>query len=132
VIEPISHDGIVLAYLLRCGELPEQTTYWTPDEATLQVGHVVYPAGSEIPRHAHLPLSRSIVGTGEVLLVQRGRCDVDIYDDNRHLVTTRELRVGDILIAITGGHGFRVLEDTVLLEVKQGPYAGGGADKERF
>src|SRR5205823_6087484 len=118
-------------YLLRCASLPDRTMYWTPDEATLQVGHVVYPAGSAIARHAHLPVTRSIVGTGEVLLVQRGRCDVDIYDDDRQLVTTRELHVGDILIAVTGGHGFRVLEDTVLLEVKQGPYAGGN-DKERF
>ncbi len=131
MIETIEQDGNVLAYLLRCAAPPAQTRYWTPDEATLQVGHVVYPAGSEIPRHAHLPVLRSIVGTGEVLLVQRGRCEVDIYDDQRRVVTSRELRVGDILIAVTGGHGFRMLEDTVLLEVKQGPYAGG-ADKERF
>jgi hypothetical protein len=32
---------------------------------------------------------------------------------------------------MTGGHGFRMLEDTVLLEVKQGPY-GGQAEKSRF
>jgi hypothetical protein len=131
VIEPISHNGVVLAYLLRYGELPERTTFWTPDDAKLQVGHVVYPAGSEIPRHAHLPFERTIVGTGEVLLVQRGRCEVDVYDDDRRVVATRELCVGDVLIAVTGGHGFRVIEDTVLLEIKQGPYAGG-ADKERF
>jgi hypothetical protein len=131
VIETIAHNGVTLAYVLRCASLPDRTTYWTPDDATLQVGHVVYPADSDIPRHAHLPVERSIVGTGEVLLVQRGRCDVDIYDDDRQLVTKRELHVGDILIAVSGGHGFHVLEDTVLLEVKQGPYAGGN-DKERF
>jgi hypothetical protein len=130
-METICDAGVVLAYVLRQSAPPNQTTYWTPDEATLQVGHVVYPAGSEIPRHAHLPVSRSIVGTGEVLLVQRGRCEVDIYNDDRQVVATRELHVGDILVAVTGGHGFRVLEDTVLLEVKQGPYAGG-SDKERF
>lgn len=129
-METIEHDGVVLAYLLRAVS-PESTTYWTPNDATLQVGHVVYAAGTQIPRHAHLPVVRSIVGTGEVLLVQRGRCEVDIYDDAREVVTSRELSAGDILIAVAGGHGFRVLEDLVLLEVKQGPYAGG-ADKERF
>jgi hypothetical protein len=35
------------------------------------------------------------------------------------------------MVAVNGGHGFRVLEDTVLLEIKQGPYPGG-AEKERF
>lgn len=131
MIETISHNGVTLAYLLRVAEPPTQTRYWTPDEATLQVGHVVYPAGGLIPRHAHLPVTRSIVGTGEVLLVQRGRCEVDVYDDDRQVVATRELCVGDILVAVTGGHGFRVIEDTVLLEIKQGPFVAG-KDKERF
>ena len=48
------------------------------------------------------------------------------------MVATRELQAGDIVIAVSGGHGFRIQEDTVLLEIKQGPYPGFGADKERF
>ena len=63
--------------------------------------------------------------------MRRGRCVVDVYTDGRELVTTREMGVGDMLIAVGGGHGFRVLEDLVLLEIKQGPYPGG-AEKERF
>ena len=101
-METITHAGVVLAYLLRTSAPPDRTTYWTPDAATLQVGHVVYPAGSEIPRHAHLPVDAAVVGTSEVLLVQRGHCEVDIYDDDRQLVATRELHVGDILIAVAG------------------------------
>jgi hypothetical protein len=56
---------------------------------------------------------------------------MDIYDDDRRLVATRELRKGDIMLMVGGGHGFRMLEDTVLLEVKQGPYTGLD-EKERF
>jgi mannose-6-phosphate isomerase-like protein (cupin superfamily) len=131
VIEAITSDGLVLAYVARGGVPPETTTFLTPDDCNLQVGYVVYPAGGEIARHMHLPLERHVVGTAEVLLVERGRCQVDVYADNRQVVATRELRAGDILIAVAGGHGFRVLEDTVLLEVKQGPYLGE-ASKERF
>ena len=47
------------------------------------------------------------------------------------LVATRELLPGDIMLMVGGGHGFRMLEDTVLLEVKQGPYTGLD-EKERF
>jgi mannose-6-phosphate isomerase-like protein (cupin superfamily) len=130
-LETIALDGQVLAYVARRAELPQRTTFLTPDDCNLQVGHVVYPAGGEITRHMHLPVERHLVGTTEVLLVERGRCEVDVFGPDRQLVTTCELRAGDLLIAVGGGHGFRVLEDTVLLEIKQGPYPGG-AEKERF
>jgi hypothetical protein len=131
VIETIAEAGTVLSYVIRGGPLPDRTTFLTPDDCNLQVGHVVYPAGGEIQRHVHLPIERHIVGTTEVLIVERGRCEVDIYTSDRRLVTTRELGARDILVTVSGGHSFRVLEDLVLLEIKQGPYPGG-AEKERF
>lgn len=131
MIQTIASGGVVLAYLARGGTPPEQTTFLTPDDCSLQVGHVVYAAGGEIVRHMHMPIERHLVGTTEVLIVERGRCRVDIYAPDRQLVETHDLQAGDILIAVGGGHGFHVLEDTVLLEIKQGPYPGG-AEKERF
>ena len=131
MIETIASDGVVLAYIARGDSLPPQTTFLTPDDCNVQVGYGVYPAGSEIARHIHLPLERHVVGTAEVLVIERGHCEVDVYAQDRRRVATRELRAGDILIAVSGGHGFRVVEDTVLLEIKQGPYPGG-AEKERF
>jgi hypothetical protein len=130
-LETIAADGVVLAYLARNRPFPEQTTFLTPEDCNLQVGQVVYAGDTRIARHMHLPVERRLTGTTEVLIVQRGRCEVDMFDLDRQLVATRELHVGDMLIAVAGGHGFRVLEDTVLLEVKQGPYPGG-AEKERF
>ncbi len=133
MIEAITSDGLVLAYLARGGESPDRTRFLTPDDCNLQVGHVVCPAGGEIARHMHLPIERHLLGTTEVLIVQRGRCEVDVYAEDRRVAATLELHAGDILIGIAGGHGFRALEDTVLLEVKQGPYPGGAEmDKERF
>lgn len=120
-----------LAYIIRAEMAPEKTTFLTPSELNLQVGFVVYPAGGEVARHLHRPLERHIVGTSELLVVKEGRCQMDIYDDDRSLVATRELRKGDIMLMVGGGHGFRMLEDTVLLEVKQGPYTGLD-EKERF
>ena len=120
-----------LCYILRGGSLPAATRFVTPSDVTLQVGHIVHPRGHEIARHAHRPQERLVSGSAEVLLVRRGRCEMDVYDNNRHLVATRELRAGDIVVLLDGGHGFRMLEDTVLLEIKQGPYSGPG-EKEQF
>lgn len=123
-IEAIGRDGRVFAYVMRDTPGEKKTTFLTPDEAIQQVGFVVHPAGAEVKRHYHLPLERSIVGTPEVLVVRQGRCEMDVYDDQQALVCTRELETGDIMVMVGGGHGFRMVEDTVLLEVKQGPYYG--------
>ncbi len=130
-IECITGDGIPLCYIIRRELAPPRTAFLTPPEFPLQVGYVVRDAGEEIPRHAHRPIERTIATTSEVLFVRRGRCELDIYSDDRERVATRELREGDLVIIVGGGHGFRIVEDTVFLEVKQGPYAAAG-DKEQF
>ena len=131
LIENITWQGVPLAYIIRGKLNPTQTTFLTPPEFKQQVGFIVYPAGGEIQRHVHRPLERHLVGTSEVLIVRRGRCEIDIYNDERELVATRELGQGDIMLMVAGGHGFRMLENTVFLEVKQGPYTGL-EEKERF
>lgn len=133
-MEPIEHivwNGQPLAYIIRAALTPDRTTFLTPPEFKQQVGYIVYPAGSEITRHVHLPLERHLVGTSEVLIVRQGRCEMDVYNDARELVATRELATGDVMLMIGGGHGFRMLESTILLEVKQGPYTGLD-EKQRF
>jgi uncharacterized protein with PhoU and TrkA domain len=131
MIEHITWKDKPLAYIVRAEVNPEKTTFLTPPEFNLQLGFVVYPAGGEITRHTHRPLERHIVGTYEVLVIRKGHCQIDIYSDDRELVATRELRTGDVMLMVGGGHGFRMLEDTIFLEVKQGPYTGID-EKERF
>ena len=131
LVERIMWADVPLAYIIRGDLIPSRTTFVTPPQFKQQVGFIVYPAGGEIPRHVHRPLSRHLIGTSEVLIVRRGRCEIDIYNDDRQLVATRELREGDIMLMVGGGHGFHMLEDTVFLEVKQGPYTGQD-EKERF
>lgn len=131
LVEAICWGDNCLAYIIRARFLPDKTTFLTPPEYKQQVGYIVYPAGGEIERHVHRPLERHLEGTSEVLVVRRGRCEIDVYNDERQLVATRELRQGDIMLMVGGGHGFRMLEDTIFLEIKQGPYVGID-EKERF
>jgi hypothetical protein len=123
-IEQITWQGQTLVYIIRADFLPEKTTFVTPSDYKQQVGYVVHRAGGKIQRHTHRELKRNIEGTSEVLVVRRGHCELEIYNDKRELVSTRELYEGDIALMVNGGHGFRIIEDTVFLEVKQGPYTG--------
>ena len=131
MIEEVTWNGQILCYIIATKEFnPEKTTFLTPPECNVQVGYIVYPAGHQIPPHAHRAIEH-VVDSSEVLLVRRGRCEVDIYNGEKQLVATRELQEGNLLIMVTGGHGFRMLEYTVLLEVKPGPYKGSDG-KERI
>jgi hypothetical protein len=131
LIEHISWDAKPLAYIIRSELIPDKTTFLTPPDFKLQVGFVSYPANGEIPPHSHVPIERHLLGTSEVLVLKKGRCLVDLYNSERVLVDTKELRTGDVLLIVGGGHGFRMCEDTVFLEIKQGPYLGQ-EEKERF
>lgn len=130
-MEWVTHEGKPLVLIVRATHQPEKTQFLTPPEFKQQVGFVVYPEGGTIRRHDHRPLERHLVGTSEVLLIRSGRCEIDIYNERREHVATRELRTGDIMLMVGGGHGFRMIEDTVFLEIKQGPYTGVD-EKELF
>jgi hypothetical protein len=130
-VELIEFRGKALCLIMRADFNPDQTAFVTPPDFNLQVGYVVHPAGHTIPRHTHLPVKRCLSTTSEVLLVRKGLCELDVYNDDREFVTTRELFEGDVMIMVAGGHEFRMRKDTVLLEIKQGPYPGV-KEKERF
>lgn len=130
-IEIIASDGVELCYIVRADYEPVETVFVTQPDFKQQVGFIKYEAGGQVPRHVHVPLERHLVGTSEVVLVRRGSCRVDVYTEDRELVATRDVGPGDLVLMIAGGHGFTMYEDTVLLEVKQGPYVGL-EEKERF
>jgi hypothetical protein len=124
-------DGSIASIIIYAGYHPPLTTFITRPELAQQVGFVVYPPGGEIRRHIHKDNPRVINGTSEAVWVKKGRCEIDVYDNQLRLLASRELNPGDFVLMCSGGHGFRILEHTVLLEVKLGPYAGAN-DKELF
>lgn len=130
-IEYIQGNGQLLACIIKATFKPEKTTFLTDPELPQQVGFIVYGRGQEIRRHAHREVKRTISRSAEVLLVVSGHSEVDLFDDNKKLVATREIRSGDVILLASGAHGFRMIDETTFLEVKQGPYFEE-IDKEYF
>ena len=124
LIENITQAGRVLAIIVRGEFAPSSTTFLTSPELEQQLGFVVHPAGERIPSHVHHPEHRRLTGTTEVLVVVKGSCEIELFDDEHTPVATRQLKKGDVILLASGGHGLRMLEDTILLEIKQGPYMG--------
>ena len=105
--------------------------FFTPDDLSQQLAYMRHPAGKKIPPHVHNPVPREVQFTQEVLFIRQGKLRVDFYDDDHSYLESRILEAGDAILLATGGHGFEVLEEVEMIEVKQGPYAGE-QDKTRF
>jgi mannose-6-phosphate isomerase-like protein (cupin superfamily) len=131
MIERIEKDTIELALIIRRSFNKDGVEFFTPDDYSQQIGYMNRPAGHLIPPHVHNPVAREVHFTREVLIIRSGKLRVDLYTDEREYVESAILESGDIILLASGGHGFEVLEDTEMIEVKQGPYAGDG-DKTRF
>ena len=131
MIEKIEHAAEMLALIVRDEYSKPGITFFTPDELSQQLAYMKHPAGKIIDAHVHNPVARSVEYTQETLFIKRGRLRVDFFDDDQNYLESRELKKGDVILLIRGGHGFEVLEELEMFEVKQGPYAGD-EDKTRF
>ncbi len=130
-IEVTDETGSLLAIISRIDSFGQGVHFVTPDDLQQQVAIMNRPAGEVIPAHSHLAVPRSLRGTQEVLIVLRGAVEADIFDNHRCLVQRIKLKPGDIITLVSGGHGFTISEDSLIIEVKQGPYVPG-KDKEVF
>ena len=96
----------------------------TDESCTQQVGIMKWPKGHEIKRHYHcMQPFRKAVETQEVLLIRKGGVNVDLYSYEKQLERTVFLKEGDIICFVSGGHGIRFVEESEILEIKQGPYS---------
>ena len=66
-----------------------------------------------------------------MLLLKKGKLRIDFYNERQQYLESRIVESGNVIILIAGGHGFEVLEEIEMIEVKQGPYVGE-RDKTRF
>ena len=105
--------------------------FFTKNELSQQLAYMNHPKGKIIDPHVHNPVERVVSYTQEVLFIKEGKLKVDFYTNDQIYLQSRELSKGDVILLMTGGHGFEVLEDLKMFEVKQGPYAGD-QDKTRF
>jgi mannose-6-phosphate isomerase-like protein (cupin superfamily) len=129
--ETVSIGGVVFAMIIRSSFTADGVNFFTPNDFSQQLAYMHHPAGKVIDAHVHNPLPREVHYTLEVLFIRRGRLRVDFYDKERNYLESRELEQGDTILLAEGGHGFEVIEEVEMIEVKQGPYAGD-ADKTRF
>ncbi len=131
MLTKIMSGDLLLALIVHSNFNQEGIAFFTPDSFSQQLGYMKRPAGYQIPPHVHNPVARAVHFTQEVLFIRRGKVRVDFYGEDKVYLESRVLTDGDVILLAAGGHGFEMLDESEIIEVKQGPFAGDG-DKTRF
>lgn len=131
MIETITHGLEPIALIIRAEYDEPGIHFFTPGSFSQQVAYMKHPKGHKIAAHVHNMLTRHVLYTQEVLVVRRGKVKVNLYSSIKEFIGDRILQTGDLILLCGGGHSFEMLEETSMIEVKQGPFAGDG-DKTRF
>lgn len=129
--EEIKDGEARIALIVRGAFSEAGVHFFSPPDFSQQLGFIKHRRGHLIEPHVHNLVPREVLYTQEALFVRKGRVRVDLYTEGRAPLTQRVLGAGDVILLAGGGHGFEVLEDCEMIEVKQGPYAGD-ADKVRL
>lgn len=130
-LQIIKKKDVLIAIIIRNNYECNGVDFITPKEYSQQLAYMHHPTGKVIDAHVHNIVHRNVVYTQEVLFIKKGKLRVDFYDDYKDYLESRILEAGDTILLTSGGHGFKVLEEVEMIEVKQGPYSGD-MDKLRF
>ena len=124
MIEEIKHKKKLFA-LVVSGKYRNKKgiTFFTPDQATQQFGYMKHEKSHIINPHTHKKRLTKILSTTEVILLLKGVLRVDFYSQRKKYLFSKILKRNDIIMLVHGGHGFKVIKDVEMIEIKQGPYS---------
>ncbi len=131
MMHQVIHENKLLAIIVSRNFSESGVHFFTPDHFSQQLAYMRHPGGKVIHAHCHNIVPREVHYTQEVLFLKKGRMRVDFYDGEQNYLESHVLEGGDVILLASGGHGFEILEETEMIEVKQGPYAGD-RDKTLF
>ena len=131
MVERVEYQGEEMAIIIRNDYSEEGIHFLTSNDYSQQLAYMHHHAGHQIIPHYHNPVPRTVHYTQEVLVIRKGKVKVNFYNMKQECVAGKVLTDGDVILLCSGGHGFDILEETEMIEIKPGPYVGEN-DKTRF
>ena len=134
MLETVEHIKIKdqsIAIIVRASHSSGGVDFLTENTASMQLAYMKRPKNDHIIAHRHRRIVRKIEMTAETLIIRKGRMKIDFFTREAELICSKILVTGDVVLLLDGGHGMEMLEETELIEVKQGPYFGEN-EKVRF
>ena len=122
MIEFVKINNELISIIIKSDYYDEGIKFFTPDSFELQLGYMNRKKNYIINPHIHSKKNRNLSKTFEVLFIKKGKVQIDFYNKDKKLFKSKILNKGDTILIGDCGHGLIMLEDSEILEVKQGPY----------
>tara|TARA_B110000483_G_scaffold201334_1_gene242302 strand:+ start:18 stop:434 length:417 start_codon:yes stop_codon:yes gene_type:complete len=98
--------------------------FFTANNLSMQVGLMGHSKNHIIKPHFHINRKKIVKQMSELLIIFSGQLKVFFYNKKKLRVKSLILNKKDMILLISGGHGFKVLKKLEMLEIKQGPFVG--------
>tara|TARA_Y100000389_G_scaffold147641_1_gene146543 strand:- start:15971 stop:16399 length:429 start_codon:yes stop_codon:yes gene_type:complete len=122
MLEQIFFEKKLYAIIVRNKFSKNGANFLTERSLTQQVAHMSYPAGHKIKSHFHKKWVRKIASTMEALFIKTGKLRIDFYTNRGKYLSSKVILEKDFILFIYGGHGFEVIKNVSMIEIKQGPF----------
>lgn len=129
-IKNVAHNGQLYALFVTGKPQVDGAKFLTEASDEFQIGIFERGTGYEVKPHRHPERSDTVHATSEFLYVQEGAAEVTVFDDEWKVLHKQNVSAGDFLVFFRGGHALTMLQETRLIEVKQGPFKGDKEGKE--
>ena len=104
--------------------------FFTDSRNPFQIGIHNRPKGLKLKPHFHKLEKPLVIDTiQEILMVQKGKIKVSLFSTSAKMLAQKILKAGDSILLISGGHGVEFLNQSIIFEIKQGPYPGSKVAK---
>jgi len=124
MIEKVLHKKKLFALIVRKQfKKKKGINFFTDNSATQQFGYMKHQKNYLIKPHLHNKRESKIFSTSEVIILLKGVLRVDFYDNKEKYLFSKKVYANDIIMLVNGAHGFKVIKDIEIIEVKQGPYS---------
>ena len=125
-------DDVHYASVIRPLLVSEGLSFFTPDEKFIQVGTWNYKKNRVLDLHYHLEFPRNSYKTNEAVFVIKGKILCKLFRENGEFLKEVTINENEMIIQFNGAHEYTILEDSIAIEIKNGPYFGPEKDRKRI
>ena len=130
-VERVEADGKLLAIIVKKAFNNSGYNFFSPVDFPFQLGVNFRKKGEHVPSHQHIPFSELFdIPVQEFIYIESGKMELKLFHKKKKCKEL-VLNNGDMVL-LNCGHEVKFLEDTKMIEVKQGPYRGKDGEKEYF
>ena len=131
-IKEISFENQLYAFVCSLNDVSKGLEFLSDDTDFIQLGTWNYEKNFSTVPHYHLEHDKPSNLTQEVVLVHKGSVKCRLFTKEGNYVDEVDINEGELIVQIYGVHEYIMNEDSIVLEIKNGPYYGPEIDRKRI